>query len=166
MSSCSGRTILKECPRVSFERDILSMAVYTKSTGMIPAHHYLQPTLCIAWPATCTCTWICTWHTIRISFASWRFQRCCVSSVTFTDYTDASSTFRAPSSQDSPTSSASGAPVKTGRSHEYHSRMHATYGSVVQFGPHMVSVSDPRAIPTVYPSRPGFPKVSPIHGLG
>lgn len=50
--------------------------------------------------------------------------------------------------------------VKTGRAHEYHRQMHETYGSVVRFGPNMVSISDPRAIPDIYPSRPGFLKVS------
>jgi hypothetical protein len=49
--------------------------------------------------------------------------------------------------------------VKTGRAHEYHRQMHAMYGPVVRFGPNMVSISDPQAIPLVYPSRPGFPKV-------
>jgi hypothetical protein len=50
--------------------------------------------------------------------------------------------------------------VKTGRAREIHRGMHAMYGPVVRFGPNIVSVSDPRAIPTIYPSRPGFPKVS------
>ena len=50
--------------------------------------------------------------------------------------------------------------VKTGRAHEFHRDMHAMYGPIVRFGPNMVSVSDPRVIPTIYPSRPGFPKVS------
>lgn len=50
--------------------------------------------------------------------------------------------------------------VKSGRAHEYHRQMHAVYGPVVRFGPNMVSISDPRAIPVIYPSRPGFPKVS------
>ncbi|KAJ5098536.1 hypothetical protein N7532_005537 [Penicillium argentinense] len=49
--------------------------------------------------------------------------------------------------------------VKTGRAHEYHREMHAMYGPVVRFGPNMVSISDPQAIPAIYPSRPGFPKV-------
>ncbi|KAJ5334997.1 hypothetical protein N7452_007400 [Penicillium brevicompactum] len=48
--------------------------------------------------------------------------------------------------------------VKTGRAHEFHRDMHAMYGPIVRFGPNMVSVSDPRVIPTIYPSRPGFPK--------
>lgn len=50
--------------------------------------------------------------------------------------------------------------VKSGRAHEYHRRMHAVYGPAVRFGPNMVSISDPRTIPAIYPSRPGFPKVS------
>ncbi|KAB8073082.1 cytochrome P450 [Aspergillus leporis] len=37
------------------------------------------------------------------------------------------------------------------------------YGPVVRFGPNIVSVSDPRAIPTIYPSRPGFPKSDFYH---
>lgn len=54
--------------------------------------------------------------------------------------------------------------VKSGRAHEYHRDMHAKYGPIVRFGPNMVSVSDPRVIPTIYPSRPGFPKVSDCSG--
>ena len=49
--------------------------------------------------------------------------------------------------------------VRTGRAHEIHSAVHERYGPVVRFGPNMVSISDPDAIATVYPMRPGFPKV-------
>ncbi|KAL4768502.1 cytochrome P450 [Aspergillus nidulans var. acristatus] len=48
--------------------------------------------------------------------------------------------------------------VKTKRAHEIHQEMHDKYGEVVQFGPNMVSVSNPAWIPTLYPIRPGFPK--------
>ncbi|KAH0593197.1 hypothetical protein MHUMG1_08919 [Metarhizium humberi] len=48
--------------------------------------------------------------------------------------------------------------VKTGRAHEYHRQMHANYGSIVRFGPNMVSISDPGVIQAIYPSRAGFPK--------
>ena len=49
--------------------------------------------------------------------------------------------------------------VKTGRAHLYHQAVHAKYGDVARIGPHMVSISNPEAIPTLYPIRPGFPKV-------
>ena len=45
------------------------------------------------------------------------------------------------------------------RAHEIHQSLHAQYGECVQFGPNMVSISDPGAIPFIYPMRPGFPKV-------
>ncbi|KAL5358187.1 cytochrome P450 [Aspergillus floccosus] len=48
--------------------------------------------------------------------------------------------------------------VKSGRAHEYHRKMHARYGKLVRFGPNMVSISDPQAMSTVYPHRPGFLK--------
>ncbi|PIG81786.1 hypothetical protein AARAC_011839 [Aspergillus arachidicola] len=48
--------------------------------------------------------------------------------------------------------------VKTGRAHLYHQAIHAKYGEVVRIGPHLVSFSNPEAISTVYPIRPGFPK--------
>ncbi|KAL3255192.1 hypothetical protein ABHI18_008399 [Aspergillus niger] len=48
--------------------------------------------------------------------------------------------------------------VKTGRAHLYHQALHKKYGDVVRLGPRMVSFSNPEAIPTVYPIRPGFPK--------
>ena len=50
--------------------------------------------------------------------------------------------------------------VKTKKSHEIHQKYHEQHGDLVRLGPNMVSVSDPGAIPTVYPMRPGFPKVS------
>lgn len=49
--------------------------------------------------------------------------------------------------------------VKTFRSHEIYEKIHEDYGNVVRVGPNMVSISDPAAIPAVYPTRPGFPKV-------
>lgn len=49
--------------------------------------------------------------------------------------------------------------VLSGRAHEVHQDLHAQYGDCVQFGPNMVSISDPAAIALVYPMRPGFPKV-------
>ncbi|KAL5341118.1 cytochrome P450 [Aspergillus crustosus] len=48
--------------------------------------------------------------------------------------------------------------VKTKRAHEIHQEIHDKYGEVVQFGPNMVSVSNPVWIPILYPIRPGFPK--------
>lgn len=49
--------------------------------------------------------------------------------------------------------------VRSKRAHEYHAEQHEKYGDYVRFGPNMVSLSDPAAIPTVYPIRSGFPKV-------
>ena len=49
--------------------------------------------------------------------------------------------------------------VKTKKAHLIHQEMHEKYGEFVRFGPNMVSISDPSAIPTVYPMRAGFPKV-------
>ena len=49
--------------------------------------------------------------------------------------------------------------VRTGRAHLHHQAIHAKYGDVVRIGPHMVSISNPEAIPTIYPIKPGFPKV-------
>ncbi|KAA8647973.1 hypothetical protein EYZ11_005654 [Aspergillus tanneri] len=48
--------------------------------------------------------------------------------------------------------------VQTARSHEIHSHVHQGYGDFVRLGPHMVSISDPRLIPVVYPMRAGLPK--------
>jgi hypothetical protein len=49
--------------------------------------------------------------------------------------------------------------VKTGRSHEIYQDLHEKHGDVVRIGPNVVSISDPAAISTIYPMRPGFPKV-------
>lgn len=49
--------------------------------------------------------------------------------------------------------------VRTGRAHLYHQAVHAKYGDIVRIGPHMVSISNPEAIQTIYPIRSGFPKV-------
>jgi hypothetical protein len=49
--------------------------------------------------------------------------------------------------------------VQTRRAHEIHEHVHEKYGPIVRFGPDMVSLADPAFIPTVYPVRPGFPKV-------
>ncbi|KAL8990214.1 MAG: hypothetical protein Q9177_001072 [Variospora cf. flavescens] len=48
--------------------------------------------------------------------------------------------------------------VRTRRAHEIHTDLHSHYGDCVRFGPNMVSIADPAAIPTIYPMRPGFPK--------
>nr|BCP96879.1 cytochrome P450 oxidase [Penicillium shearii] len=48
--------------------------------------------------------------------------------------------------------------VGSRKSHEIHSRLHDQYGSVVRFGPNMVSVADPAAISVIYPARSGFLK--------
>lgn len=49
--------------------------------------------------------------------------------------------------------------VKTGQAHLHHQRVHEKYGDVVRIGPNMVSISNPEAIPIIYPMRTGFPKV-------
>lgn len=49
--------------------------------------------------------------------------------------------------------------VRSKRSHAIHQELHQRFGSVVRFGPNMVSISDPAAIAQVYPMRPGLPKV-------
>lgn len=49
--------------------------------------------------------------------------------------------------------------VKTGCPQLYHQALHARYGAVLRIGPNMMSFSNPEDIPTVYPIRPGFPKV-------
>lgn len=49
--------------------------------------------------------------------------------------------------------------VPTKRAHLILQEMHEKYGEVVRIGPNMVSFSNPEAIPTVYPTRQGFPKV-------
>ncbi|KAN0067476.1 Cytochrome P450 [Elaphomyces granulatus] len=48
--------------------------------------------------------------------------------------------------------------VKSGKSHEIYQNIHEKYGDFVRIGPNTVSVSDPAAISTMYPMRPGFPK--------
>lgn len=49
--------------------------------------------------------------------------------------------------------------IGTKRAHLILQEMHEKYGEVVRIGPNMVSFSNPEVIPTVYPMRPGFPKV-------
>jgi hypothetical protein len=49
--------------------------------------------------------------------------------------------------------------VRTKRAHLILQDMHEKYGEVVRIGPNMVSFSNPDAIPTVYTTRVGFPKV-------
>jgi hypothetical protein len=49
--------------------------------------------------------------------------------------------------------------VKTMRAQEIHQEVHDKYGDCVRFGPNTVSLADPAAIATLYPMRPGFPKV-------
>jgi hypothetical protein len=48
--------------------------------------------------------------------------------------------------------------VETGRSHEIYQNIHEHH-DFVRIGPNMVSISDPAAVPDVYPMRPGFSKV-------
>ncbi|KAF7183359.1 hypothetical protein CNMCM7691_003558 [Aspergillus felis] len=48
--------------------------------------------------------------------------------------------------------------VKSGRAHVIHQRLHDVHGPVVRLGPSVVSVSDPDAIPAIYPIREGLPK--------
>jgi hypothetical protein len=43
--------------------------------------------------------------------------------------------------------------------HDIHIGLHEQYGDLVRFGPNMVSVANPAAIPTIYPLRAGFVKV-------
>jgi hypothetical protein len=50
--------------------------------------------------------------------------------------------------------------VKTKRAHLILQDVHEKYGEVVRIGPNMVTFSNPEAIPTVYTTRTGFPKVS------
>lgn len=49
--------------------------------------------------------------------------------------------------------------VQTRKAHEIHQQLHEKYGISVRLGPNMVSISDPEAIPVIYPARMGFPKV-------
>lgn len=55
--------------------------------------------------------------------------------------------------------------VQTARSHEIHADVHARYGDYVRMGPNMVSIANPDAIPSVYPIRPGVPKVNAPLGV-
>lgn len=55
--------------------------------------------------------------------------------------------------------------VQSRRAHEIHMDQHEMYGDCVRFGPNMVSISDPAAIATIYPMRPGFPKVGVFYHL-
>ncbi|PYI31609.1 cytochrome P450 monooxygenase [Aspergillus indologenus CBS 114.80] len=48
--------------------------------------------------------------------------------------------------------------LQTGRSHEIHMELHDKYGSFVRLGPNMISISDPDALPAVYPSKLGVKK--------
>ncbi|KAI0868045.1 putative benzoate 4-monooxygenase cytochrome P450 [Hypoxylon argillaceum] len=48
--------------------------------------------------------------------------------------------------------------IGTKRAHLILQDVHTKYGEVVRIGPNMVSFSNPEAIPTVYPTRAGFPK--------
>ena len=49
--------------------------------------------------------------------------------------------------------------IGTKRAHLILQEVHEKYGEVARIGPKTVSFSNPEAIPTVYPMRPGFPKV-------
>ena len=49
--------------------------------------------------------------------------------------------------------------IRTKRAHLILQGLHERYGEVVRIGPNMVSFSNPDVIPSVYPMRPGFPKV-------
>jgi hypothetical protein len=49
--------------------------------------------------------------------------------------------------------------VKTGKAHDIHYKLHEKYGKFVRIGPNVISISDPAALTTVYPTRMGVPKV-------
>lgn len=49
--------------------------------------------------------------------------------------------------------------VSTGEAQMYYQAAHQKYGDIVRFGPDMVSICNPDALNTIYPIRPGFPKV-------
>ena len=51
--------------------------------------------------------------------------------------------------------------VLSKRAHDIHIGLHEQYGDLVRFGPNMVSVANPAAIPIIYPLRAGFVKVRP-----
>ncbi|KAI0009454.1 cytochrome P450 CYP4/CYP19/CYP26 subfamily protein [Xylariaceae sp. FL0662B] len=48
--------------------------------------------------------------------------------------------------------------VSSGHAHLLYQEMHDKYGDIVRMGPNMVSISNPEAIPDVYPIRAGVPK--------
>lgn len=50
--------------------------------------------------------------------------------------------------------------VLTYRAHDIHIALHRQYGSIVRFGPNMVSVGDPREIGTIYNFKQPWRKVS------
>lgn len=50
--------------------------------------------------------------------------------------------------------------VLTKRAHLIHQDLHRQYGEVLRIGPNTVIFENPEAIPIVYPTKPGFPKVS------
>ena len=50
--------------------------------------------------------------------------------------------------------------VRSNRAHEIHVALHRRYGSLVRFGPNMVSVADPEEIGTVYGFGKSWLKVS------
>lgn len=50
--------------------------------------------------------------------------------------------------------------ARSGFIHLYQARAHHRYGPLVRFGPNLVSVCDPEAIPTIFHMRVGLNKVS------
>ncbi|KAJ0420592.1 cytochrome P450 [Aspergillus carlsbadensis] len=48
--------------------------------------------------------------------------------------------------------------VRTGKAHHTHYQLHEKYGTFVRIGPNVISISDPAALTTVYPTRMGVPK--------
>ena len=54
--------------------------------------------------------------------------------------------------------------VTTKRAHLILQEMHERYGELVRIGPNTVAFSNPEAIPTVYTTRTGFPKVGILPG--
>lgn len=53
--------------------------------------------------------------------------------------------------------------ARHGRLHLYQDRAHQQYGSAVRFGPNLVCICDPEAIPTIFNLRGGFPKVCELY---
>jgi hypothetical protein len=49
--------------------------------------------------------------------------------------------------------------VKTKRAHLIHQDLHKKYSEVVRTGPNMIMIDNPKAIPIIYTTRPGFIKV-------